>query len=92
MGRRRSEMVSVLMTGGEIRERDERESALHTRISALESQLAAAREENKRRYTHEEVALWLAEYHGRYREKTLTAWVADRRAAADGEGSEGGGR
>jgi hypothetical protein len=62
------------------------------RVHALESQLKAAREENERRYTHEEVALWLFEYHGRYREKTLTEFIRERRAvlAAAVEAERGG--
>jgi hypothetical protein len=34
-------------------------------------------------YTHQEVAGWLSAYHGRYRELTLTEWVAHERAKAN---------
>lgn len=55
--------------------------------------LAEAREERDRRYTHEEVATWLFEYHGRYREKTLTEFVRELRAvraAPAPSGADGG--
>ena len=65
---------------------DHRFNNHEARITELESQLAVALKECELRYTHEEVALWLGEYHGRYREKTLTDWVRERRAALKGRG------
>lgn len=43
----------------------------------------AWREKLDRLYTHEEVAAWLYEYHGRYRELTLTEWVERKRSQAN---------
>jgi len=40
----------------------------------------AWQEELDNLYTHQEVANWLFAYHGRYRELTLTEWVAAKRA------------
>lgn len=33
------------------------------------------------RYTHQEVADWLFAYHGKYREKTLSEWVREKRSS-----------
>ena len=36
-------------------------------------------------YTHQEVADWLFAYRGRYRDLTLTEWVARERAKANAQ-------
>jgi len=61
------------------------------RIAALEAELAEARDEVARlraeiesRFSVDEVASWLFEYRGSYREKTLRAWDAEKRAALRG--------
>jgi hypothetical protein len=53
-------------------------------VTELEKENEAHVKEREHLYTHMEVAEWLAEYHGKYRELTLTDWVARKRAEKKG--------
>jgi len=55
------------------------ESAPEDVTKSIECELSRREAEVERRVTLEEVALWLAQYHGKYREKTLQEWVQERR-------------
>jgi len=48
-------------------------------IESIEGELLRLGPEVERRVTLEEVALWFAQYHGKYREKTLQEWVQGHR-------------
>ncbi len=55
-------------------------------VEELKAEIERLKAQLKHRYTHTEVAQWLAAYHGKYREKTLVEYVAELRdKAMEGE-------
>jgi hypothetical protein len=63
---------------------DTEEDCKNCHLGILEMESAAYEKKLEHLYTHLEVAEWLAEYHGKYRELTLTDWVARKRAEKKG--------